>query len=379
MFQGSSTAFAITSALAGIFLLTLPASNAQGQRVTGDVPHPAPMEVTRSANGLTAHNDREELEVTVCGDSRIHVVARPIGVAPSKAARPWMLEQGQACPGARFQFSQADDATTLSTARMLVLLSAKEGRLSFKTAEGNALLHQNRNLPRTYIAAETAGLYQIEERFSPDATEAIYGLGQHQSGLFDYRGSTVELGQNNTDVAIPLLVSSKGYGILWNTASFTYVDNRFPLDLSFESMAADQVDYYVLYGPGMDQIIHEYRTMTGHTPLFPQWAYGLFQSKDRYRSQDEILEVANQYRARHIPMDAIVQDWFWWKDGGEGDPVFNSHYTDVPAELKTLHDEHVHAMISVWGLMDANSTNYKEIKQRGFEIPGTHVDRKSVV
>jgi len=103
-------------------------------------------------------------------------------------------------------------------------------------------------------------------------------LGQHQSGMFNYRGSTVELGQNNTDVAIPLLLSSKGYGILWNTASFSYMDNRFPLDLTFESMAADQVDYYVLYGPEMDRIIHQYRSMTGHAPLLPQWAYGLFQS-----------------------------------------------------------------------------------------------------
>ena len=206
-----------------------------------------------------------------------------------------------------------------------------------------------------------------------DAVEAFYGLGQHQSGLFNYRGSTVELGQNNTDVAIPLLVSSKGYAVMWNTASFTYVDNRFPLELSFASMASDAVDYYVLYGPEMDQIIHEYRSMTGHAPLFPQWAYGLFQSKDRYVSQAEILGIANEYRARHIPLDAIVQDWFWWKPGGEGDPVFNSNYTDVPGELKTLHDEHVHAMISVWGLMDTTSKNYQEIKRQGFEIPGTHV------
>jgi alpha-D-xyloside xylohydrolase len=120
-------------------------------------------------------------------------------------------------------------------------------------------------------------------------------------------------------------------------------------------MAAPQIDYYVLYGPQMDSIIHLYRSMTGHVPLFPEWAYGLFQSKDRYKTQAEILSIAAEYRSRHIPMDAIVQDWFWWKDGGKGDPVFNSGYTDVPAELKTLHDEHVHAMISAWAMMDATA------------------------
>jgi alpha-D-xyloside xylohydrolase len=354
--------------------------HASGQVVTGEVPVPSAMQVAPSPSGLTAHNDTEALAVTVCSDSLIHVVARPAGAPASSAARPWMLPTAQACPGASFQFSQAGDLTTLTTAQMTITLSARRGNLSFKTLDGKTLLSETGSLPRTYIpvqsspaATQSAPLYQLEDRFSPDATEAIYGLGQHQSGLFNYRGSTVELGQDNTDVAIPLLVSSKGYAVLWNTASFSYMDNRFPLDLIFQSMAADQVDYYVLYGPRMDRIIHQYRSMTGHTPLFPQWAYGLFQSKDRYRTQPEILDIAAQYRARHIPLDAIVQDWYWWKEGGEGDPIFNSGYTDVPAELKTLHDEHVHTMVSVWGLMDTTSDNFKQVQQRGFEIPGTHV------
>jgi alpha-D-xyloside xylohydrolase len=370
LFTPGNAVYALKSALVFLPLAAVSAFSAVGQTVTGEMPHPAAMQALQSPTGLTAHNDREVLEVTVCGDSMVHVVARPAGAPSSTAPRPWMLAQAQSCPGSSFQFSQSGDWTTLTTSRLTVSLSAREGSLSFKNIQGEALLRENGGLPRTYIPAQTTAipfqstaLYQVEDRFSPDATEAIYGLGQHQSGLFNYRGSTLELGQNNTDVAIPLLVSSKGYGILWNTASFTYVDNRFPLDLNFESMASDQVDYYVLYGPDMDRIIHEYRSMTGHAPLFPQWAYGFFQSKDRYASQAEILDIANQYRSRHIPLDAIVQDWFWWKPGGEGDPEFNSGYTDVPAELKALHDEHVHAMISVWGMMDASSKNFKEIQR----------------
>src|ERR1017187_6114352 len=331
-----------------LFLLSAAAGHAAGQTFTGEVPVPSVMQVVQTPTGLAARNNREVLEVTVCGDSLIHVVARPLAAPVSSAARPWMLDPAASCPGAAFQFGQAGDKATLTTARMTVSLSMEKGALSFGAPHGERFLRENGNLPRTYDPAigQPGSLYRIEDRFSPDATEAIYGLGQHQSGLFNYRGSTVELGQNNTDVAIPLLLSSKGYAILWNTASFSYMDNRFPLELSFESMASDQVDYYVLYGPEMDRIIHLYRTMTGHTPLLPKWAYGLFQSKDRYNSQAEILEIASQYRARHVPMDAIVQDWFWWKPAREGDPEFNEHYTDVPAELKTLHDEHVHAMIS---------------------------------
>ena len=361
--------------LSGVVIFVAATSTAHGQTVIGEVPHATAMQVERSAGGMTARNDREVLAVTVCRDSVVHVVARPVQAASSTEVRPWMLDPATACPRAGFEFKQAGDESTVSTARMTVSLSAKRGSLSFKTREGETLLRENSSLPRSYddAPAWTPGLYQVTDRFSPDALEAFYGLGQHQSGMFNYRGSTVELGQNNTDVAIPLLVSSKGYAILWNTASFTYMDNRFPLELSFTSMASDGVDYYVLVGPEMDKIIHEYRTMTGHAPLFPEWAYGLFQSKDRYVSQAEILGIAGEYRERHIPLDAIVQDWFWWKPGGEGDPVFNKNYTDVPGELKTLHDEHVHAMISVWGLMDTSSQNYQEIKRRGFEIPGTHV------
>ncbi len=375
MFKRFKCIFGIAgiATLAFMMQITASAIKAEAQTEVDDPPRPSVMQVEQSPSGLIAHNDFETLEVSICGTSLVHVVGRPAGSPASEAPRPWMLYKAQSCPGAAFQFAQTGDAATLTTTRLIVSLSPKSGTLIFKTAGGDQLLREYPNLPRTYGPSGTAGLYNVEARFSPNATEAIYGLGQHQSGLFNYRGSTVELAQNNTDVAIPLLLSSRGYGILWNTASFSYMDNRFPLELNFESRAGDAVDYYVLYGPEMDQILQQYRTMTGHAPMFPEWAYGLFQSKDRYSSQAEILDVAGQYRARHIPMDAIVQDWYWWKQGGEGDPVFNENYTDVPAELKALHDEHVHAMISVWGKMDGTSKTFQEIRRRGFEIGQTHV------
>jgi alpha-D-xyloside xylohydrolase len=344
-----------------------------GQIVIADYPHPAPMEAAQSPTGFTAQNDREQLEIAVCSDSVLHVMARPINAPASAEAQPWMLPHDESCPGVAFQFAQTAAAATLSTSRVAVSLSTRDGNLTFKTAKGELLLHERQNLPRTYLPSEAPGLLHVEDRFGPDATEALYGLGQHQSGMFNYRGSVVELGQNNTDVAIPLLLSSKGYAILWNTASFSYVDNRFPLELNFESMAVPQIDFFVLYGPEFDSIIHEYRSLTGHAPLFAEWAYGLFQSKDRYKTQEEMLSIAAGYRSRHIPMDGLVQDWYWWKEGGKGDPVFNSGYTDVPAELKTLHDEHVHAMISAWALMDKTSENYKQLVEHGFEIPGTQL------
>ncbi|MBV9267940.1 MAG: DUF5110 domain-containing protein, partial [Acidobacteriaceae bacterium] len=178
----------------------------------------------------------------------------------------------------------------------------------------------------------------------------------------------------NANVALPLLISSNGSAILWNTASRSWFDDRFPPELKLTADAADAIDYYFLYGPEMDSIIHQYRDLTGHAPLFGKWAYGYFQSKDRYRSAQELLDVAAKYRAEHVPLDTVVQDWFWWKC--QGDPAYTDAYLkphpDVPGALRQLHDENVHSIISVWAMMDPKSANYQEFAQRGFIIPGTY-------
>lgn len=328
--------------------------------------------VAQAPRGLRATVGHESVDVTVCTDTVIHVVTTPEGQTDN-SSKPWMLAPSESCPGAEFHYADDGKSATLTTAKARVVFSLTAGNLVFERTDGSSLLREGDAVPRTYVPEMVNGerLYHVTDRFTPDATEAMYGLGQHQSGLFNYRGATVELGQNNTDVAIPLLLSTKGYAILWNTASLTYVDNRFPLLLSFRSLAGRSIDYYFIYGPEFDGILHQYRTMTGHTPMLPEWAYGYFQSKDRYTSLDQILQIAGRYHAENIPLDTMVQDWFWWKH--EGDPVFNSNYHDVPADLTKLHDEHVHAMISVWGLMDPVSENYKIMVAHHWDIPGTHV------
>jgi len=329
--------------------------------------------VTQSEQGLQATLGDEQLAITVCGDSVIHVVGSPSALIKNDSPKPWMLDAKESCPGAKFEFEKTTAAATLITAKLRIALSLVHGNIAFSGAGGESLLKEGGSIPRTYEPTEVNGdkSFRITDRFSPDATEGLYGLGQHQNGMFNYRGATIELGQNNTDVAIPFLVSSKGYALLWNTAALSYEDNRFPLEFSFSSIAGQAVDYYFIYGPDMDRIIHLYRSMTGHTPMLPKWSYGFFQSKDRYVSLDEILGIAKRYRAEHIPLDGIVQDWFWWKT--EGDPVFNSNYKDVPKDLESLHQQHVHAMISVWGLFDPASDNFKELAARKFDVPKAHV------
>jgi alpha-D-xyloside xylohydrolase len=339
----------------------------------GELPPMPPINAANTADGFQAKIGNETLHLTVCTDSVIHIVTAP-GDQPSNPGNPpWMLPPSESCPGAAFKYAQDGENASVTTGRLKVVFSMQRGNLTFHTAGGDTLLREDSAVPRTYEpdVVNGAHTYHIADRFSPDQTEGYYGLGQHQSGVFNYRGGTVLLAQNNTDVAIPLLLSSKGYALMWNTASATEVDNRFPLSLKFTSLAGATIDYFFIYGPEFDEIIHRYRTMTGHAPMLPKWSYGLFQSKDRYKSQTEILDIAARYRRDHIPLDGIVQDWFWWKT--EGDPIFNENYTDVPAELKQLHDEHIHTMISVWGLFDPKSTNFQTIKANHWDIHDAHV------
>jgi alpha-D-xyloside xylohydrolase len=342
-------------------------------QLPGDLPPQPKITIHETKTGFVAQSSAETIEISVCRDSVLHFVSHAAATSGTIPAQPWMLPAAEACPGGQFTVATTDKEATLSTAKLTFRLSLEDAKVSYAVAGGESILREGLGLPRTYKPMEVNRdkTYQVEDRFAPDATEGFYGLGQHQGGVFNYRGNTVELGQNNTDVAIPFLISTKGYGIMWNTAAFSYADNRFPLEFRFTSNAQSNIDYYLILGPEMDEIIHQYRNLTGHAPLLPLWAYGLFQSKDRYISTEQIIDIATQYRSKHIPLDAIVQDWFWWAK--EGDPVFNANYHDVPGDLKKLHDEHVHTMISVWGLFDPASENFKELHAKGFDIADAHV------
>jgi alpha-D-xyloside xylohydrolase len=217
------------------------------------------------------------------------------------------------------------------------------------------------NGEQTFHAEVGFGIYGSHEGF--------YGLGQHQAGVWNYRGETVDLSQENTEIAIPLLVSTNGYGIFWNNPSRSVVNNRFVHWLYMSGEVADRVDYYFIYGPEADQVISHYRELTGEVPLFARWAYGFWQCKNKYQSQAEIEGVAAKYRELHIPVDNIVQDWFWWVTMGE--MKWNEHYPDPQGMINKLHDEHFHLMVSVWPYFRPGSATYDDFDKNGWFVAKT--------
>ena len=203
-------------------------------------------------------------------------------------------------PAAEFGVSSDDKAVTLTTAKLKVVIERESGAMHYCGADGKPLTTESyRSLQPVEVNGEKT--FHAEAFFAIYGShEGLYGLGQHQAGVWNYRGETVDLSQENTNIAVPLLVSTNGYGIFWNNPSRSRVNNRFVHMLYLSAEVADRVDYYFIYGPEADQIIGHYRELTGEVPLFGRWAYGFWQCKNKYQSQKEIEGVSRRSIGRCI-------------------------------------------------------------------------------
>ncbi len=336
--------------------------------------------VQQESDGVLLSMGTGTLKLQVCSDSVVHVLYSPTNAFPKKT--DYVITK-DSWPSAKWTMQDTDDAVTLSTSLLKITITRKDGAISYADASGNALVQEASrkmtpekvNGEDTYRAQSFINIY--------GSHEGLYGLGQHQSGVWNYRGESVDISQDNSNIAVPLMLSSRGYGIFWNNTSRSRFNNRFANYLYISSEVADVIDYYFLYGPDFDKIIASYRDLTGQAPMFGKWAYGFWQCKNRYKSQDEILGVAKKYRDLHIPVDNIVQDWFWWNRKGEF--VFNKNYPDPKAMIDQLHNENFHLMISIWPFFEPGSKNYDYMQSKGWFVdkfkyakPPYHTDAMAV-
>lgn len=369
----------------------------------------------------------------------------------------------QKLPPPSFTISETPDAVTVSTEKMKAVVDRAMGTISFHDASGKVFLSEENGtralIPNTLQGAPN---YAVQQGFQSPDDEKLYGLGQFQDGLWNWRGLPIEMRQLNTQIAVPMLISNKGYGLLWDNASRT--DFNLPgeeialkaedagggsnaqgptateqlkagknsqslavrqgsfttdaageytfctregdrsngivievdgvqiagfrniwvpraivgkislpahktvsvtvrgggggvklfarllaTDTLFHSDSGEAVDYTVFYGPNLDDVIANYRTVTGNAPLWPQWAYGFWQCRELYSSQQQILNAVGEFRKRQIPVDLLVQDWRYWGSHGWGSYEWdNKNYPDPAEMLKALRDAHFKFMISVW-------------------------------
>jgi alpha-D-xyloside xylohydrolase len=285
-------------------------------------------------------------------DNSLSVIAKP-------APTPWdLLETG--------------DRITLNTKSLRVQVDRKTGAIDFQDSGGKSFLAEPADGGRSFqpVTLQRQSTFKIKQVFQFPSDEAIFGLGQHQDGWINLAGKKIHLQQQNMLVGIPVLMSSRGYGFFWDNPSITDVASGAAADkpgtIQWSSEAGDAIDYYVLYGPNLDQSIAGYRFLTGSAPMFGKWAWGFWQSKERYASQDELLWIVDQYRSRHVPIDGIIQDWQYWSPGPWGSHKLDpSRYYNPAGMMQKLHQNNIHLLISVWAKFDLEGKNFRELQDAG--------------
>jgi len=311
-----------------------------------------------------------KLRLQLCSDNVVHVTCSPSNLLPEEESLSVIK---RVLKPANWRIEKKNGKVLLATSKITLSVNLKTGLLEFWENPERLLIKEH---SRAFIPSNVAGekTYHVEEVFSVSNDECFYGLGQHP-GFFNYKGHTITLIQRNWDVAIPFLLSSKGYGILRDNYSMTRVDSFRDHEgdkLTLWSEVADAADYYFIYGPDIDGIIASYRELTGNAPLLPIWAYGYWQSRERYKTQEEIVETARIFRERKIPIDIIVQDWMYWGKHGWNAFKFDEEIFPDPSKMvKDLHALNLHILISIWPIFDVNTNVYKDMSSKGYICPNT--------
>jgi len=456
------------------------------------------------------------IKLQVVTDKIIHITATPLDSFP--AFHSLMVEQKERTPS-KWDVSGTAEGIELNTAFIHAHIELLTGEIQFRDNNGKIILSETKYGAKQFqkVTIDGENMYAIKQSFQSPIDEGLYGLGQHQAGIMNYRDYPVELSQYNTEVAVPFLLSTNGYGILWDNYSITravdtrpflplsdlklysakgeegwltanyynkknsgelvftrpesvidyeflpqqknfpaeiklgevtvnwegsiesgttglhnllfhsagyaklYIDGKLLIDrwrqswnpgtvllklpmekgrkyafkiewnpdggesyigckwqsplegesrneYSIASEAGKAIDYYLVYGKNMDEVISGYRQLTGKATLVPKWAMGLWQSRERYKTQEEILNVTDEFRKRKIPLDNIVLDWSYWEQDKWGSQEFDlTRFPDAAAMIKTLHEKYnTHFMISVWPKFYEGISNFNYFNENGW-------------
>ncbi len=448
--------------------------------------------------------EKAKLRVQVCSDDIMRVTYTQNDKFSTKKS---LIMGDKVWDKTVFDVKELDSIVTIYTSKMKAVVSLKNGQVKFYDAENNLLLQEKNDGGKTITPDEFDGhkIFNIKQEFETSPDEALYGLGQHHTRLLNIKGYDMDLFQHNMEVYVPFLVSSKGYGILWDNNSHTkfgnpdsvlaispeqllsdsnekgklsvqyfsddkftqaidtvipsaasslaldkdatlksaifsgyiiadktgehciysyadgyfkcWIDDKLILDnwapyanardmarvnlttgtkhkirmewskpyagnsfqlkwrkptnsdlLSLWSKSGTQIDYYFMAGKNIDEVIGNYRKATGVAPMMPKWAMGFWQSRERYKTQDELLEISKQFRDRKVPLDVIVQDWQYWKKDAWGSHEFDeTRFPDIKGTIDKLHkDLNTKLMISVWGKFYTGSKAFDELNKKGF-------------
>jgi alpha-D-xyloside xylohydrolase len=324
---------------------------------------------TKNNDGITCTLDKGLMKVKICLDNMAEVKFTAL---PLFIEKPSLVVTNEWKNTPEFSVSENANEIIITTSKIKVIVNRQSNAVKFTDLNGKIILSESDSQNKTMAAATIADIetYNCTSIFNSPADEALYGLGCHpeDSLSINYKGRNQDMAIRYMTGAIPVLLSTKGYGLLWDNYSVSnfYGAEDGNTKFKYQSESGNMVDYYFIYGPDFDQIISSYRAATGTAPMFAKWAFGLFQSQDRYKSQAEVLSVKDKYRNAKIPVDAIVQDWFYWEPNVIGSHVmWPERYPDPKAMVDELHKANFHAMISIWPVFSKGTKTYDQMAHSG--------------
>ncbi len=317
----------------------------------------------KTDGGIKTTINKTDVEIQFYTPSIVRIIKSPEGSSFTKKSLSVIAVPQKI----NFTAKQQAGTLTIKSDSVTVQCNLGSGTIRFYTIAGTNLLSEKEN-STSFKPFNDAGsnTYSIEQAYALDKDEAIYGLGQQQKGKMVQRNLTLNMVQGNTDDYIPFFQSAKGFGLFWDNYSPTvFSDNT--ESTSFKSDVGDCIDYYFMYGGNADGVIGCMRNLTGQAPMFPLWTYGFFQSKERYKSQEELVEVVKKYRQLGVPLDGIIQDWQYWGSNYLWNAMdfLNDEFPRPEKMVSDIHGLHAHLTISIWNSFGPQTKQYHELDSIG--------------
>jgi alpha-D-xyloside xylohydrolase len=303
------------------------------------------------------------IEIIFYSPSIVRIVKFPQGYRGVKESLS-VIKQPQKTS---FSVKQQDDLLVLTSEKLQLRLNTNSGTITHATRAGQLLLKEKEGSTQ-FTPFDDAGTktFNVAQAYVLDPDEAIYGLGQQHRGKMVQRNLKLKMIQGNTEDYITFFQSVKGYGLFWdNYSPTTFEDNQ--NETSFRSEVGDCIDYYFMYGANADGVIAQMRALTGQAPMFPLWTFGFWQSKERYKSQDEIVGVVKKYRELGVPIDGIIQDWQYWGSNylWNATEFLNPEFYNPEKMVDEVHDLNAHMIISIWSSFGPQTKPYHELDSIG--------------
>lgn len=328
----------------------------------------------QEGNRIIFHYDAEELWIEPWGENAVRIRATKNAHMPEEN---WALlpQKNTTC-----EISFNETGASLTNGKVKVCITSG-GKITIYNQKGELLLEEYWRNRRDLLDPKCSAIEVEAREFCPniggdyhltmrlqsvDKNEKIYGMGQYQQPYLNLKGTDLELAHRNSQSSVPFALSSLGYGLLWNNPGVGRVvfGNNI---ISYESYATKVLDYWFVAGDTPAQIEEAYAKATGTVPMMPEYGLGFWQCKLRYQTQEELLEVAREYKRRNLPLDLIVIDFFHWPKQGDWkfDPVY---WPDPDEMIRELNEMNVKLMVSIWPTVDRESENYEEMLEKGYLI-----------